>query len=222
VSIRRRKLLEPDAFKLLEKYGMPVVRYGFARTPEEAREIAREIGLPVVLKVVSSDIIHKTDVGGVLLGLKTLEEVERGFNTIVENVKAKAPNAVVDGVLVQEMAPPGGLEVIVGAIRDPTFGHVLMFGLGGVFVEVLRDVTFRVIPITEEDAWEMIGEIKSSKVLEGYRGRPPRDRKAIVDILMALSKLLEENQQIEEVDLNPVMVYEKGARVVDVRIMVRE
>ena len=146
----RKFLLEPEAKTVCMKYGIPVTKFGVAKTVEEAVKLAEEIGYPVVLKVVSPDVIHKFDVGGVVLNLKSPEEVRKAFNQILENVRRHVPNARVLGVTVQEMAPPS-TEVIVGAIRDPQFGPALMFGMGGIFVEVLKDVTFRIAPITGEE-----------------------------------------------------------------------
>ncbi len=219
----RSKLLEHEAYEILEKYGLPAPKYGLAKTPEEAAEIAEKIGYPVVLKIVSPDIVHKSDVGGVILNLNSAKEVKEAFNKIMGNVKEKAPKAKIAGILVQEMVPQD-LEVIVGATRDPIFGPVVMFGLGGVFVEVLRDVSFRVVPLTEEDAYEMLEEIKAKKILEGYRHIKPRDKKAIVKIILGVSKIMEENPEISELDLNPIMVFPEGqgAKIADVRIIVKK
>jgi len=203
------------------KYGIPVTKFGVAKTVEEAVKLAEEIGYPVVLKVVSPDVIHKFDVGGVVLNLKGPEEVRKAFNQILENVRGHMPNAKVLGVTVQEMAPPS-TEVIVGAIRDPQFGPALMFGMGGIFVEVLKDVTFRIAPITEEDAKEMIAEIRAYPLLKGYRGMPPADIEAIAQILVSTSHLMMENPEISELDLNPIIVYENGAKTVDARIMLAD
>ncbi|MEM0015401.1 MAG: acetate--CoA ligase family protein, partial [Zestosphaera sp.] len=163
-----------------------------------------------------------SDVGGVKLNLGSREEVLRAFDGIMHSVKAKAPEARVAGVLVQEMVP-SSLEVIVGATRDPTFGPVLLFGLGGIFVEVLKDVSFRITPLTRYDAETMLTEIKAAKILDGYRGTPPRDKEAIVDIIMKLAKFMEDQESVTDVDLNPVMVFEAGmgAKVADVRILIR-
>ncbi len=223
LSENRSKLLEHEAYKVLEEYSIPVPGYGLATTAEEAVELAEKIGYPVVLKIVSPDIVHKSDVGGVILNLKSAEEVKNAFNKILENVKKHAPNARIAGVLVQEMVPED-VEVIVGSTRDPIFGPVVMFGLGGVFVEVLKDVSFRVVPLTERDAEEMLSEIKAKKILDGYRHIKPRDKKAIVKIILGVSKIMEENPEISELDLNPIMVFPEGqgAKVADVRIIVKK
>lgn len=214
----RKNLLEPEAKTICKEYGIPTPEFIVAKKVEEAIDFAEKIGYPVVLKIVSPDILHKTEAGGVLINLKSKAEVEKGFEKILENVKNYKPSAKIVGILVQKMAPQS-TEIIVGGIKDPQFGPTLMFGLGGIFVEVLKDVTFRVVPITEEDAKEMIKEIKAYQVLKGYRGQKPRDEEAIVKILLATSKLMLENEEIDQIDLNPIMVYEKGASVVDARII---
>ena len=218
----RKKLLEHEAYEALRAYGLPVPKAGLARSVEEAVEIGEKIGYPLVLKIVSPDIVHKSDVGGVKVGVKNAEEVKDAFKSIMSNVKDKAPDAKIAGVLVQEMVPEG-LEVIVGATRDPTFGPVLLFGLGGIFVEVLKDVSFRIAPVTKFDAESMLGEIKAAKILEGYRGTPPRDKDALVDIIMKLSKFMEEQELVTDVDLNPIMAFEKGkgAAIADARVLIK-
>jgi acetyl-CoA synthetase (ADP-forming) len=218
----RNKLLEHEAYAVLRAYGLPVPKAGLAKEPEEAAKLADSIGYPVVLKVVSPDIVHKSDVGGVILNLKNGDEVAEAFKKIKGNVSEKAPKAKLYGILVQEMVPEG-LEVIVGATRDPTFGPVLLFGLGGIFVEVLKDVSFRIAPVTKYDAETMLSEIKAAKILEGYRGLPARDKNAIIDIIIKLSKFMEENEEVSDVDLNPIMLYEigRGARIADARVLIK-
>ena len=216
----RSKLLEHEALRLAELYGVPVPGYGLAKSEDEAVSLAEKIGYPVVLKVVSPDIVHKSDVGGVIVGVEGAENVRRAFRDIMENIKKHAPNARVVGVLVQKMAPKGAVEVIVGALRDPVFGPAVMFGLGGIFVEVFRDVSFRIAPFTERDAREMIDEIKASKILKGYRNTPPRDLDALVRIIMSVQRMMVENPEIREMDLNPVLSYTDGALAVDARVIV--
>lgn len=214
----RKFLLETEAKNVCTEYGIPVTKFSVAKNAEEAVKSAEKIGYPVVMKIVSPDVIHKFDVGGVLINLKTAREVESAFKKILENVKKHNPNAKIIGITVQEMAP-ASTEVIVGAIKDPQFGQTLMFGLGGIFVEILKDVTFRIAPITEQEAREMIIEVKAYPLLQGYRGQPPADIDAIVKILLATSRLIMDYPQIKELDLNPVIVYEKGAKTVDARII---
>ena len=216
----RRKLLEHEALKLCELYGLPVPGYGLARSEEEAVELAERVGYPVVLKVVSPDISHKSDVGGVILGVRSAEEVRSSYRRILENVKARAPGSRVYGVLVQRMAKPD-LEVIVGGIRDPVFGPVVMFGLGGVFVEVLKDVSFRVAPLSDADVDDMVREVRGYRVLEGFRGSPPRDLDALKKVILGVSRMMVEVGEIAELDLNPVILYPRGegALIVDARVI---
>ncbi|BEP18206.1 acetate--CoA ligase family protein [Pyrofollis japonicus] len=220
----RTKLLEHEALDLVAAYGVPVPGYGLAKTAEEAAKIAEKIGFPVVLKIVSPDIVHKSDVGGVIVGVETVEDTVKAFNQIIENVKKHVPDARIEGVLVQKMAPKGAVEVVVGAVRDPVFGPAVMFGLGGVFIEVFRDVSFRVTPFKEQDAYEMIQEVKAYKIIRGYRNIAPRDIDSLVNIIMAVQRIMEENPEISEMDLNPILSYEKGkgALAVDVRIILRK
>lgn len=215
----RSYLLEPEAKIVCMEYGIPVTRFKVALSQDEAGKFADQIGYPVVLKIVSPDVLHKSDVGGVVLDLKNASDVEDAYKKIIANVKKHKPDAKIVGVLVQEMAP-SSTEIIVGATKDPQFGPALMFGLGGIFVEVLKDVTFRIAPITESDAREMITEVKAYPILKGYRGQPAVDVEAIVKILMNTSRLVMDHQEIKELDLNPIMVYEKGAKTVDARIII--
>ncbi|MCD6445450.1 acetate--CoA ligase family protein [Candidatus Bathyarchaeota archaeon] len=214
----RKFLLEPEAKTICKMYNIPVTDFKVAKNEDEVVKFSREIGFPVVLKIVSPDVIHKSDVGGVIIDLKSEEAVRKAYRQIIENVKKYKPEAKITGILVQEMAPPS-TEVIVGSIKDPQFGPALMFGLGGIFVEVLKDVTFRIAPITEDDAREMITEVKAYPLLKGYRNMPPADIDAIIKIILNTSKLVMEHQEIKELDFNPIMVYEKGAKTVDARII---
>jgi len=200
------------------EYGIPVTKFKLAKNKAEAIKFADEIGYPVVLKIVSPDIIHKSDVGGVIVNLKNAYDVQNAYKQIMSNVQKHKPDAKIVGMLVQEMAPQS-TEVIVGATKDPQFGPTLMFGLGGIFVEILKDVTFRIAPVTEDEAREMIATVKAYPLLKGYRNTPPADIEAIVGILLNTSRLVMEHQEIKELDLNPIMVYEKGAKTVDARII---
>lgn len=218
----RRKLLEHESLCLCEYYGIPVPRYGLAHSSAEAVEIAKRIGFPVAMKIVSPDIMHKSDVGGVVLNVRTFEEVQESYTSIIRNVMLRAPGARVHGVLVQEMLPKG-LEVIVGATRDPYFGPVVMVGIGGVFVEVLKDVSFRAAPLTPVDAEEMLRDLKGYRLFEGFRGEGPRDKAAVADVILRVSELITELDEVAEVDLNPVVVFEEGqgAKVADARFVLR-
>jgi acyl-CoA synthetase (NDP forming) len=214
----RKFLLEPEAKIICREFEIPVTNFEIAENETEAVKFAEEIRYPVVLKIVSPDIVHKSDVGGVVINLKDAKDVQNAYKRIMDNVKEHKPNAKVVGMLVQEMAP-SSTEVIVGATKDPQFGPAIMFGLGGIFVEVLKDVTFRIAPITEDEAREMITEVRAYPLLKGYRNTPPADIDAIVRILLNTSRLVTEHEEIKELDLNPIMVYEKGAKTVDARII---
>ena len=217
-SESRKTLLENEAKIICSEYGIPVTKFKLARTCEESVAISQKIGFPVVLKIVSPDISHKSDSGGVMLNLKTEKEVEDSFHRIINNVKKYDKNAKILGVLVQEMVNPS-TEVIVGGLKDPQFGQTIMFGLGGIFVEILKDVTFRVAPVTKQEASEMISEIKAYPLLKGYRNNPPSNIESIVSLIINTSNLMMENPMIKELDLNPVIVYERGLKVVDARII---
>ena len=214
----RKTLLETEAKTICSEYDIPVTKFNLAHSEQEAAAQAEQIGFPIVLKIVSPDIVHKTEAGGVLVNLKSKAEVASGYKRIIENAKKYKADAKVVGVLVQEMAPQS-TEVIVGAIKDPQFGQTLMFGLGGIFVEILKDVNFRVAPLTAEEAEEMITRLKAYPLLRGYRNTPPADINALTQILCKTSRLVLENPEIKELDLNPIMAYEKGAKTVDARII---
>jgi len=214
----RRVLLEPEAKNICRAYNMPTPEFSVATSPREAAEVAEEVGFPVVLKIVSVDILHKTEANGVLLDLKSRQDVEEGYQRVVDNAMAYNGNAQLEGVLVQHMAPKG-VEVIVGGLRDSQFGPTILFGLGGIFVEVLKDATFRVAPLTDLDSREMIREIQSYPVLKGVRGQGPADEVAIAGILQAASRVMMENASIEQMDLNPIMIYGSGANIVDARMI---
>ena len=216
----RVNLLETEAKAICADYRMPIPPFELAKSAEQASSVAQKLGYPIVLKIVSQDILHKTEAGGVLLGIQNPVDVRNGFSRIVDNARRYNSNAKLEGVLVQRMAPPGR-EIIIGGLVDPQFGQTLMFGLGGVFVEILRDVTLRIAPIVKQDAQEMIREIKAYPILKGFRGQPPADEDAIVDILLSASDLMMENQDINQMDLNPVMIYDKGASIVDARMILQ-
>jgi acetyl-CoA synthetase (ADP-forming) len=217
-SENRKALLESEAKTIMKEYGVTVPKFQLATNEKEAAQIAETIGFPVVAKIVSPEIIHKSDAGGVKVGLKTAPDVEAAYKTIIENAKKYDPKANLLGVLIMEMAPQG-TEVIVGAIKDPQFGATIMFGLGGIFVEVLKDVTFKIAPVTIDEAKEMITNLKAAALLKGYRNTPPADIDALAQIIVIVSKLLTEHPEIKELDLNPVLAYAKGASTVDARII---
>jgi acetyl-CoA synthetase (ADP-forming) len=211
-------LYEHEAKRLCELYNMPVAVTRFTASLEEAVSAAEGTGYPIVMKVVSPDILHKSDAGGVLIGIKDELSLREGYNKIMGNVRGHQPEAEIIGVLVQEMAP-SSTEVIVGSTMDPTFGPVIMFGLGGIFVEILEDVSFRIIPLERLDAMEMIKEIKAYKILEGARGHPKVDLDAIVEILISTSNMVMDCPEIKELDMNPILLYEDRAVIVDARVI---
>lgn len=218
----RSFLPEPEAHELLKAYGFPMLKYRFAQTEEETLQAADQVGYPLVLKIVSPDIVHKVDVGGVKLGIANEHELQSSYRQMLADVKAASPQARIWGVFVQEFVT-GGKETILGLKRDPLFGPLLMFGLGGIYVEALRDVTFRIAPIRELGAQRMIRQIRGFRILEGFRGEPPSDIDVLAECLARLSQLAIEVEEIVELDINPLIVFEKGhgARVVDARILIR-
>ena len=220
-SAGRTLLNEVEAKALVAEAGIPVAETRLARSADEAAAIAAELGYPVALKIVSDAITHKSDVGGVELGIADESELRAAAARIHENAAAAAQGAAVDGLAVQSMAEAGA-EVILGITHDQQFGPVLMFGLGGVFVEALKDVAFRVVPLEPRDAAEMIREIQGFPVLEGFRGSPPRDLEALEAMLMRLSAFAEAYPEVQELDLNPVFAHERGAVAVDARIVLKD
>jgi acetate---CoA ligase (ADP-forming) subunit beta len=211
-------LTEVESKELLKKAGIPVVEAKLARSKKEAISLSREMGFPVVLKISSPDVVHKSDSGGVKLGLANATQVGKAYTEIISSIKQAYPEAKIQGVSVQPMAP-SGVEVIVGMSKDPQFGPVLMFGLGGILVEVLKDVSFRIVPVTERDAREMIREIKGYPILEGYRGQKPASIPALEKLIVKVSQFVEKNPQIKELDLNPIFAYPDKAVAVDARII---
>jgi acyl-CoA synthetase (NDP forming) len=215
----RSLLNEVESKQLLEQGGIPTSGARLAETADQAVQIADELGYPVVLKVLSQDIAHKSDVGGVALNLADAGAVRDAFDRMMQAVQSAQPTARIDGVSVQRQAAPG-TEVIVGMTKDPQFGPVIMVGLGGVLVEVLRDVAFRLVPLEPRDARDMLHEIKGFPLLEGYRGAPPADIAALESLILNVSRFVEAHPEIEELDLNPVFAYPDGAVAVDARVIV--
>jgi len=216
------RLSEFQCKRILNCYGIPITNEALATSEEAAVEQARELGYPVALKIQSGEILHKTEAGGIRLALESDQEVRAAYHEVIANSKRSSPDAAVQGVLVQEMLEDG-VEVIIGTTRDPVFGHVIMFGLGGIFVEALRDVSFRVAPVTRRDAEEMVREIKGFRILQGMRGKPPADVDAIVEAILRVSQLVTDYpDDIEELDINPLVVFEEGAKAVDALLARRE
>jgi acyl-CoA synthetase (NDP forming) len=223
-TARKRKstvLTEVESKQLLEEAGINVIKAKLATTMKEAVALSKGMGFPVVLKIASSDVIHKSDAGGVKLDLKNATQVEKAYREIMASIKEKFPKAAIEGVSVQPMAKPG-VEVIIGMSKDAQFGPVLMFGLGGILVEILKDVSFRIVPLVRRDAREMIREIKGYPVLEGYRGKEPADVTALEDMLLKVSDFVDKNPEIKELDLNPVFASKDGAVAVDARVVLEE
>ncbi|HET8720351.1 MAG TPA: acetate--CoA ligase family protein, partial [Candidatus Nitrosotenuis sp.] len=215
----RTNLLEEEGQDVLRAYGFPLPKSILAKTAEEAARAAKKIGFPVVMKIASPQIIHKSDAGGVKVGLNSTKEAKDAFKQIIKNAKKYDKKAVIKGVLVQEMVK-GGKELIIGSKLEQGFGPVIMLGMGGIYVEVLKDVTFRLAPITENEADDMINSIKTKKLLEGVRGEKPSDLKKLSELIQKLSALVTDFEEIKELDMNPVLVMEqgKGCKVLDVRI----
>ena len=214
----RAALSEIEAKEVLAAAGIPVAAARLAQSRDEAVRIAEEIGYPVVLKIVSDQILHKSDIGGVKLNLTDPEAVGAAYQGILEAVQRHEPGATVAGVVVQQMAAPG-TEVIVGMTRDPRFGPVVMFGLGGILVEVLQDVSFRLAPLTPRDARAMMSEIKARPILAGYRGAAPADLDRLAEILIRVGDFALAHPDVQEIDLNPIYAYPDGALAVDARII---
>lgn len=210
-------LTENETKKLLAKYSIPITQGKIAKNADEALNAAKEIGAPVAMKISSPDISHKSDAGGVVLDVKE-NDVRTTYSDIISHITKTFPEANIEGVLVQQMASPGH-ELIVGLKKDAQFGHALMFGLGGIFVEVYRDVSFRIVPIKKREALEMISEIKGYPILQGIRGKKPADMDSIADVLVSVSEMASK-EKIIELDINPLIVNENGAIAVDARAMV--
>jgi len=217
----RIQMLEHESKQIFKLIGLNVPPFALAQTVDEAQKFAQEVGYPVVMKIVSEDIIHKSDAGGVVVGPKNAREVDEAFNKILTNAKNYKADANIRGVFISQMVPKA-TEVIVGVTRDPTFGPVVMFGLGGIFVEIMKDVVFRVAPFPKDEARHMIDEIKSKPMLYGARGTKPADIDALVETIYIISQLVSQVDDIKELDINPLFALEKGASAVDARITLTE
>jgi len=218
---KRTVLTEIEAKQILIEAGINCSDTRLAPNKEDAVALSEEMGYPVVLKISSVDITHKSDAGGVKVNLKNKAEVEQAFDDIMASCKSACPDADIEGVAVQPMAKTG-IEIIMGMIKDANFGPVVMFGLGGILVEVLKDVSFRIVPIEKADALEMINEIQGKKLLQGYRGQEPADIPFLEDMLLKVSDFVNKTPQIAEIDMNPVFAYNQGASVVDARIILEQ
>jgi len=215
----RTKLSELESLAMLAAYGIPVAPAELATSADDAVARAAKVGFPLVMKIVSPEVVHKSDVGGVKVDVGTPEEVRSGYDEIVRNVKRAVPDATVSGVLLQGMVS-GGRELIAGITRDPVFGPLVMFGLGGIFVEALRDVAFRVAPLGDLDARDMTGELRGSAILAGMRGQAGVDRAALTDVLRRLSQLAIDLPEVEELDINPLLGFSDRCVGVDGRVRI--
>jgi acyl-CoA synthetase (NDP forming) len=217
----RTVLTEVESKEFLKPAGINIIDTKLATSKEEAISISRQLGFPVVLKIASPDIVHKSDAGGVRVGLNNAKQVGKAYDQILPAIRQKYPQARLHGVAVQKMARPG-VEVIIGMSKDAQFGPVLMFGLGGILVEVLKDVSFRIVPLSRRDAAEMLREIKGYPLLEGYRGREAVDISYLEELLLKVSSFVEQNPGVRELDLNPIFAYSDGAIAVDARVILEE
>jgi len=215
--------MEHESKDLVAQYGIPVGKYKLTTTKREAIEFANEIGYPVVAKLMSPDIIHKTDAKVIRLSIKSDDELSQAYEEVISNGRSYNPDAKVIGVNIQKMAKNGVAEIILGSVRDKNFGPVLMFGFGGIFVEIFKDVSYRVCPITKEEAERMVRSIKAFPLLNGYRGQPKGDIDQLIEMMLKCCNILMENPEIIELDLNPIIVFEtgKGIMVVDARIILK-
>ncbi len=216
LSLERENLVEPDAKEILRLCGIAVPRFEVVKDVNVAIEEGEKIGYPLVLKLVSPNIIHKSDVGGVRTGLKGPQEIEDAWSEIILRVADQMPMAMIEGFIIEEMVPPG-VEVILGATKDPQFGVTAMFGIGGVAVELMKDVSFGLAPMDEEAALKMMREVKGFPLLEGYRGASPCDIKAVANVLLTLSKVVEATDGLKALEINPLIAYEDGVVAVDAR-----
>ena len=217
----RVNLLEDEARKVLELAGIPMAEGKVVNSIEDCVQAAEEIGYPVVLKIVSEDIVHKMDIGGIAVDLQDAGEVEDGYEAIMSHVKKRKPEARIRGISVAEMVE-GGAEVVIGGMTDPSFGPVVMFGLGGIYVEIFEDVEFRVAPISKDEAHRMMCDIDSYRLLTGARGQERKDLEALAEIISRLGDLIYHVDEINDVDLNPIAALEKGAKALDVAISLKK
>ena len=217
-STEETLLTEVEAKELLQRAGIPIIKTRLAKTKREAVSVSKEMGFPVVLKIISKDIVHKSDAGGVKVGLASVSQVGNAYSEIMVSIKHRMPEARIEGVSVQKMAT-SGVELIIGMNKDPQFGPVIMFGLGGILVEVLKDISFRLVPLSRRDAAEMVREIRGFALLQGYRGQEPVDIPRLEETLVKVSDFIENNPQIKELDINPLFASGKNIVAADARIV---
>ncbi len=219
IQQRRKILTVRESKEILLQEGFPINPTGFGTNLDKVLAEVEKIGFPVVLKVSSQDVIHKSDIGGVVTGIRSVHDLREQYEIMRQKIAQKVPDAQIEGYIIEKME--SGIELLVGSTLDPMFGPILAFGLGGIYVEVLKDVVFRLIPVECEDATEMLSEIKAAKILDGIRGQPPVNKKALVNLLMKTSNFINRHPEIEELDLNPVFATDKGVSVVDARIILK-
>jgi acetyltransferase len=213
-----QKYLFKEGLEILKAYKNKVASWTVAKDKQELPKMANDINYPAVMKIISPDIIHKSDVGGIKLNIESYEELIQNHEEMLSEIRSKMPHATISGVLIQEMAPEGK-EIMIGAKKDPVFGHCLILGAGGIYTEVLKDYAFRIAPLSEEDAFDMVSEIDYYKLLKGVRGEPPCHIESVVNTLLSVSQLVCDFPEIGELDINPLMVYEDDAVIVDARIV---
>lgn len=216
MSLGRKTLTEPETKEILRACGIPVPKFIVVKDVAGALEAAEEIGYPLVLKIVSQDIPHKSDFGGVAVGIKDAAEIEEKWSQMFISVAMENPMAMIEGFIVEEMVPKG-IEVITGVVKDAQFGPVAMFGLGGVSIELMKDVSFRLSPLDEREALEMMAEVKGWPLLRGYRGDTPKDSRAVAGVLVKLASIVGQTDGLKELEINPLIVYDKGIIAVDAR-----
>ena len=216
MSLGRKTLTEPETKEILRACSIPVPRFVVVKDVTGALEAAEEIGYPLVMKIISPDIPHKSDFGGVAVGIKDAVELEERWSHMFLSVAMENPMAVIEGFIIEQMAPRG-VEVITGVVRDAQFGAVAMFGMGGVFVELMKDVSFRLSPVDEKEALEMMGEVKGWPLLRGFRGAAPKDVAAVAGVIARLVRVVEQTDGLKELEINPLIVYDEGVIAVDAR-----
>ena len=221
IDKRQKMMIEPEAIGLISKYGLAYPEYRLVNSSEDAARFAESIGRPVVFKVISPELLHKSDVGGVMTGIMGAKSAAQAYRDLMARMKRNAPEIEITGILVCRQADPG-LEVVLGGVRDPSFGPTVMFGLGGVFTEVIKDVSFRIAPLERIDAEEMIDEIRGRSLLNGYRGQPAIHRGRLIDALQAVGRMMVDCDDVEELDLNPVRLYSDDLLALDVRIIKKQ
>lgn len=221
LEAEKTSLLEYEAEEVAKQYGIKAANSGLAQSEKQAEAVSKKVGFPVVMKIVSQDILHKSDLGGVKINVTSSKEAKNAYSEILRNAKRSNRKARIEGVLVQKMAPKAP-EFVVGGIRDLQFGPTVMFGLGGIYVELFKDVAFRIAPISEEEALSMMKETKSYSLLTGFRGSKPLDVRAAARTIMAVGELMSDQAEVDSVDINPLFIYPKGVMAVDVRVILRK